>query len=61
MLTVADIADAHDFRGLDKDLEALKNTKEELKVRIGNGSTFVNIETGDVYFYDRENDTWNLI
>ena len=59
MLTIADIADAHDFRGLDKDLENLKSVEDTQK--IGNGSTFVNIETGDVYFYDRENNTWNLI
>lgn len=59
MLTIADIAQGHDFRGLKKDLEILKNLED--KSKIGNGSTFVDIETGDVYFYDSENDTWNLI
>ena len=59
MLTIADIANAHDFRGLDKDLEELKNSAN--KQKIGNGSTFINIENGDVYFYDRENDEWHLI
>ncbi len=59
MLTVADIANAHDYRGLDKDLENLKKVID--KQKIGNGSTFLNIETGDVYFYDSENDEWHKI
>lgn len=59
MLSIADIAQCHDFRGLDKDLDDLKNLED--KQKIGNGSTFVNIETGDVYFYDRENDEWHLV
>lgn len=59
MLTIADVSKGHDYRGLAKDLEELKNIKD--KQKIGNGSTFIDIETGDVYFYDRENDEWHLI
>ena len=59
MISVADIANVHDFRGLEKDLDTLKNTTE--KQKIGNGSTFICIDTGDVYIYDRENDEWNLL
>ena len=27
--------------------------------KIGNGSTFIEINTGDIYFYDEDSETWN--
>lgn len=61
MLTVADVANVHDFRGLEADLDKLREASESEKKKIGNGSTFICIDTGDVYIYDRENDEWLLL
>ena len=61
MITVADIAEAHDIRGLEADLDQLKNNSEERKAKIGNGSTFIAMDTGNVYIYDIENDDWILL
>lgn len=61
MITVADIAEAHDIRGLEADLEKLKNNPEDRKAKIGNGSTFIAMDTGNVYIYDIENDDWILL
>ena len=61
MISTADIANVHDFRGLKADLELLKNNSDEKKKKIGNGSTFICMDTGDVYIYDIENDKWLLL
>ena len=54
MITVAEIANVHDYRGLSTD-EKPKGRKR------GDGSTFLEIDTGEVYIYDRENDEWVVL
>ncbi len=36
----------------EKPVEKFKNTK------IPNGSTFLEMDTGDIFFYDSDNNTW---
>ena len=43
-----------DLRGLSTDT---KPTKRGNKI-IGNGATFIEIDTGKIYFYDLENEQW---
>ena len=47
-----------EIRGLstdDKPVETCKN------IYIDNGSVFIEIDTGDVYLYDMDSETWNNV
>ena len=52
--TGADQASAWDFRGLSLDSKPTTS-------QIPNGSTFMEMDTGKVYMYDKENTQWRLI
>ena len=43
-----------EFRGLSTDVKPVMNGEEKVE----NGSIFIEIDTGRVYFYDLENEQW---
>ena len=47
MITVSNIGNVYDLRGLSTDQKPLEN--------VGNGSTFLEIDTGKVFIFDKEN------
>lgn len=47
-----------ELRGLSTD-EKPTVYDEEIDSYIDNGSTFIEIDTGKIYFYDLENEQWN--
>jgi CRISPR/Cas system CSM-associated protein Csm4 (group 5 of RAMP superfamily) len=47
-----------ELRGLSTD-EKPTVYDEEIDSHIDNGSTFIEIDTGKIYFYDLENEQWN--
>lgn len=49
MITASDMGNVYDLRGLSSD---------EKPDYIGNGSTFLEIDTGKIYIYDKEHDKW---
>lgn len=55
MITFNQSYDGMSFKGLSTD----EKPSEEYKgYKLKNGSTFYEIDTGDVYMYDEENDAW---
>lgn len=52
--TGADQASAWDFRGLSTDSKPSNN-------QIPNGSSFLEMDTGNVYFWDAENNQWRVV
>lgn len=46
-----------DIRGLSTD----EKPTEAYNKDIDNGSTFMEIDTGDIYFYDKENNEWKKV
>ena len=55
MISVAKTYDTMSFKGLSTDT---KPTEDYGNEAIKNGSTFYEIDTGDLYMYDEENHTW---
>ena len=53
MITVSNIGNVYDLRGLSTDKKPLEN--------VGNGSTFLEIDTGKVFIFDKENSIWREI
>lgn len=47
-----------ELRGLSTDTKPTVYD-EEIDSYIDNGSTFIEIDTGKIYFYDLENEQWN--
>lgn len=52
MVAVSDVGNVYDLRGLKQDLDTVNTEK------IGNGSTFLCMDTGEVFIYDKENEKW---
>ena len=48
----------HEYAGLSTDT---KPTRMEDGKKIPNGSAFIEMDTGDVYLYDKENDQWRKL
>ena len=44
----------YDFRGLSKDIKPVSEY-------VGNGSTFIEMDTGKVFMYDAENKIWKEV
>ena len=51
MITIKEIASCHDLRGL--------STDEKPTEHIGNGSTFLEMDTGKVFIFDADNKEWH--
>ena len=51
MVTAVNNSRTYALRGLKKDEKPINSS-------IGNGSTFYEMDTGKLYFYDEENATW---
>lgn len=51
MVTAVNNSRTYALRGLQKDEKPVNST-------MGNGSTFYEMDTGKLYFYDEENATW---
>lgn len=49
MITVADVANVYDLRGLSSDKKPVE--------KVGNGSTFIEMDTGKVFIFDKEGNT----
>jgi hypothetical protein len=47
----------YELRGLSSDSKPT-NVEENI---VDNGSVFIEIDTGDVYIYDLDNETWNEV
>ncbi len=50
MISAAEVGNVYDLRGLSKDTKPVKD--------VGNGSTFLEIDTTKVFAFDAENKTW---
>lgn len=50
MITVKEVAVCYDLRGLSTDKKPVKN--------VGNGSTFIEMDTSKVFIFDKENNSW---
>lgn len=57
MISNAEDNNVQDLRGLSSELKPIGNFQDK---PIKNGSTFYEIDTGDVYMYDKENARWIL-
>lgn len=50
MISSKDVAVCYDLRGL--------STDEKPTEKVGNGSTFLEMDTGKVFIFDKENEEW---
>ena len=50
MISVANQGNVYDLRGL--------STDEKPTEKIGNGSTFIEIDTSKIFFFDAESNEW---
>jgi len=53
MITVGNVGNVYDLRGL--------STDEKPTEKIGNGSTFLEMDTSEVYVFDKDNLTWRKL
>lgn len=49
----------HEYTGLSGDTKPVDD--EAKKVSVPNGSTFLEMDTSDVYIYDKQNKTWRKL
>lgn len=60
MITITN-ANTVDLRGLSTDVKPIVGTDDEgnaTNAWLGNGSTFLEIDTSKVYIFDKENNEW---
>lgn len=64
MVTVYKMEKKEDTGDILVELRGLEDDSKPTSInggKIENGSTFIEIDTGDVYIYDLENETWNEV
>lgn len=58
MITVAEVANVYDLRGLSTDEKPITvRSSNGTIMKLGNGSTFLEMDTGKVYIFDQENES----
>lgn len=59
MITTAPGEYVLDLRGLSTDIKPTRTNDEPYGKVLGNGSTFIEIDTSKVFMYDEDGDAWN--